>query len=110
MKLQPYVQTTVLSRANQKLGFKYFGPFRISARVGSVAYRLELSTTSSIHPVIHVSQLQLAAGFKGQVCSIMPSDALQYRVPLQVLGSRTVACGASQVTQVQVKWSERRRI
>jgi ribosomal protein L21E len=29
MKLQPYIQSSVVHRANQKLGFKYFGPFPI---------------------------------------------------------------------------------
>jgi hypothetical protein len=106
MKLQPYVQSSALSRANLKLGFKYFGPFKVTARVGSVAYRLDLSATSLIHPVVHVSQLRLAAGFKGQVCSTLPSDALQYRVPLQVLGSRIVSRDANQIAQVQIKWSK----
>jgi hypothetical protein len=105
MKLQPCVQSSVMCRANQKLGFMYFGPFRISARVGSVAYRLELPDTASIHPVAHVSQLRLAAGFQGKVCAQLPSDALQFRVPLQVLGTRTVVRDTTQVTQVRVKWS-----
>jgi hypothetical protein len=42
MKLQPYVQSSALSRANLKLGFKYFGPFKVTTRVGSVAYRLDV--------------------------------------------------------------------
>jgi hypothetical protein len=29
MKLQPYIQSSVVHMANQKLGFKYFGPFLI---------------------------------------------------------------------------------
>jgi hypothetical protein len=27
MKLQPYAQSSVAQRANQKLAFKYFGPY-----------------------------------------------------------------------------------
>jgi hypothetical protein len=82
MKLQSYVQSLVLAKINQKLSFRYFGPFKILARVGSVAYRLELPASSSIHPVIHVSHLRIAAGFKGQVCAQLPSDGVQFRVPL----------------------------
>jgi hypothetical protein len=37
MKLQPYVQASVMPRANQKLSFKYFGPFSVLEWVGSVA-------------------------------------------------------------------------
>jgi hypothetical protein len=29
LKLQPYVQSSLASRANQKLSFKYFVPFKI---------------------------------------------------------------------------------
>jgi len=55
LRLQPYIQTTLAHRANQKLSFKYFGPFKVIARVGSVAYTLELPATSAIHPMFHVS-------------------------------------------------------
>lgn len=55
LKLQPYVQASVMPRAHQKLSFKYFGPYHIIARVGQVAYRLKLPPASRIHPVLHVS-------------------------------------------------------
>jgi ribosomal protein L21E len=57
IKLQPYVQSSVMPRANQKLSFKYFGSFQILERVGSVAYRLQLPEHSSIHPVVHVFEI-----------------------------------------------------
>jgi hypothetical protein len=106
MKLQPYVQSSVMSRANQKLSFKYFGPFQILERVGSVAYRQQLPAHSSIHLVVHVSHLKLAKGFKGSMSSQFPSHSLQHHVLLQILASRMVDRGASQVTQVLIKWSE----
>jgi len=42
LKLQPYVQTSLAARANQKLAFKFFGPFQVIDRVGAVAYKLQL--------------------------------------------------------------------
>lgn len=42
LKLQPYVQSSVTSRANHKLSFRYFGPYEIDNKVGSVAYKLKL--------------------------------------------------------------------
>jgi hypothetical protein len=82
MKLQPYVQSSVRPRVNQKLSIKYFGPFRIVEHVGSVAYRLQLPDHSVIHPLVHVSQLKLVVGFKGPVSSQLPTDSVQFCVPV----------------------------
>jgi hypothetical protein len=105
MKLQPYVQASVMPRANQKLSFKYFGPFPVLEWVGLVACILQLPPNSAIHPIVHVSQLRLASGFKGSVSTDLPSDMLQYRIPLQVLGSWMITRGGNQVTQVKLSWS-----
>jgi hypothetical protein len=48
LKLQPYVQTSLAPRANQKLAFKYFGPFKVLGRVGKVAYKLQLQVSFDV--------------------------------------------------------------
>jgi hypothetical protein len=60
LKLQPYTQMSVAPRSNQKLSYKYFGPYLIIQKVGAVAYKLQLPDHSKIHPVIHVSRLKKA--------------------------------------------------
>jgi hypothetical protein len=62
LKLQPYVQSSVAPRANHKLAFKFFGPYRILKRIGKVAYRLQLPDSVSVHLVFHVSQLKHSPG------------------------------------------------
>ena len=46
-------------RKQGKLGLRYIGPFKVLARAGRVAYRLDLSEAlSQIHGTFHVSQLR----------------------------------------------------
>lgn len=88
LKLQPYVQTSVAHRANNKLSFRYFGPYEILSRIGSVAYKLKLPAGSSIHPVFHVSLLKKATGNPPQSVTPFPPDVESVQEPELVLDRR----------------------
>jgi len=71
VKLQPYRQHSMALRNNQKLGPKFFGPFLVVARVGTVAYRLQLPPSARIHPIFHMTLLKKHVG-STEVQGILP--------------------------------------
>lgn len=62
LKLRPYRQKSVAKWRCEKLSPKFFGPYKIQARVGKVAYKLELPPEALIHDVFHVSQIKKSLG------------------------------------------------
>jgi hypothetical protein len=105
LKLQPYLQSSLVRRSNNKLSFKFFGPFTIIARVGAVAYKLELPPASKIHPVFHVSQLKPCLGPGQKVLPQLPSPDAMLQVPVRVLQRRIRQQGLRTIVQVLVQWS-----
>ncbi|GJV27604.1 putative mitochondrial protein [Tanacetum coccineum] len=67
LKLQPHRQVSV------RLGNpRYYGPFQVIQRVGQVVYKLELPSSSLIHPVFHVSQLKKYKGPIPNSTAVLP--------------------------------------
>jgi len=48
LKLQPYVQSSLAPRANQKLSFKFFGPYSVVERIGSSSVSARPSGVSCV--------------------------------------------------------------
>ncbi|WVY96429.1 hypothetical protein V8G54_028580 [Vigna mungo] len=62
VRLQPYRQNSVRGVAYQKLGKRFYNPFRILERIGPITYRLERPSTSKIHLIFHCSVLKAHHG------------------------------------------------
>ncbi|XP_042972782.1 uncharacterized protein LOC122304588 [Carya illinoinensis] len=83
---------TLRKKLNLKLSKKYYGHFKVIERLGDVAYRLELPSTSKLHLVFHVIVLKKGVGDPKLIVEELPKfdeegmmflqskEALDYRV------------------------------
>ncbi|XP_071918722.1 uncharacterized protein [Coffea arabica] len=108
VKLQPCRQHSLRSHHCQKLSPRYFSPFQVLARVGSVVYKLALPSHVCIHDTFHVSLLKKKVGtgsIQAQIPAGIPHQGQLMVEPIAVLDRRLVKHGRVAATQVLVQWS-----
>jgi hypothetical protein len=72
LRLQPYKQMShKQAKKDNKLSPKYYGPYKVLEKIGTMAYKLELPTSSRVHPVFHVSCLKKVIGNKIRIQTIL---------------------------------------
>lgn len=106
IKLQPYVQTSVERRANQKLSFKYYGPFTVLRAINPIAYELQLPEGSKVHPVFHVSQLRQALTPGTSIAPELPTPSTDPLVPVEIISRRWRRTPIGHREQFLVRWSD----
>ncbi|KAK9086078.1 hypothetical protein Sjap_026489 [Stephania japonica] len=92
-----------------KLAPRYIGPFRVIARVGTVAYRLELpAELAGVHPVFHVSMLRLAKTGPRPMVDIrqieVRPDASYEEQPVEIMDRRVQTLRNREILKVLVRW------
>ena len=109
LRLQPYRQKTVAFHSSLKLSPRFFGPYKVLARIGLVAYRLELPAGSQIHNVFHVSQLKKHWGPMVSASVTLPpvsDSATILPQPESILDRRVIQKGKYRPkTEILVQWA-----
>jgi hypothetical protein len=103
LRLQQHTAVGVITAAPSKLRPKYFGPYQILQRIGTVSYKLQLPPRARIHDVFHVSLLKKYEGTTPSKVVSTP-ELLNGRViptPETVLRARL----NRRVWEVLVKWT-----
>lgn len=93
-----------------KLSQKYIGPYEILARVGEVAYRLDLpSELDRVHNVFHVSQLRKYVSDPSHVLGVEHIEvdkALTYvEVPKEILDRKVRKTRNGETQLLKILWS-----
>ncbi|GJS21916.1 putative reverse transcriptase domain-containing protein [Tanacetum coccineum] len=96
-----------------KLNLRYIGPFKVFAKVGTVAYRLELPQEwSRIYSTFHVSNLKKCLSDESIVIpldEIHIDDKLHFiEEPLQIMDREVKRLKQSCITIIKVPWNSRR--
>lgn len=100
VKLQPYRQHSAALRKKHKLSMKYFGPFEVLSKIGTVAYKLELPSTARIRRIFHLSQLKLFQGATNKPYLSLPLTVPEMGTilqPMKVLATRTIIKGTHHI-------------
>ncbi|WMV33862.1 hypothetical protein MTR67_027247 [Solanum verrucosum] len=92
-----------------KLSPRYIGPYRISKRIGDVAYELKLpQKLVVVNPIFHISMLKNCMGDPSLVIpteDIGINDSLSYEeIPVQILDRQVRKLRTKEVALVKVIW------
>ncbi|KAG8380827.1 hypothetical protein BUALT_Bualt06G0056900 [Buddleja alternifolia] len=90
-------------RKHMKLAPKFYGPYTIIQKIGSVAYKLVLPVNSQIHPVFHVSLLKKKINHRHSATIQLPAIDNEGQIqvyPLAILSRRIVPRNADSTSSI----------
>jgi hypothetical protein len=91
----------------ENLKLRFYGPYRVSRRVGEVAYEIELPPGRKIHNVFHVSCLKKELGQQVTVTKEFPpldEEGQLILIPEYVLEVREKRLRNKNIKEYLIKW------
>jgi transposase InsO family protein len=108
LRLQPYKQMSLKqAKKDNKLSPKYYGPYKVLQKIGTMAYKLELPASSRVHPVFHVSCLKKVIGDKIPIQTILPELDEEGKIILEpeaITDTRIRQLRNRSISEYLIKW------
>ena len=95
------------TKKDNKLSPKYYGPYKVLQNIGSMSYKLELPTSSQVHPVFHVSCLKKVIDDKLPVQTILLELDEEGKIilePEEITEIRTRQLQNRSILEYLIKW------
>jgi hypothetical protein len=92
---------------DNRLEPKYYGPYKVLQRIGTMSYKLELLPYSNVHPVFHVSCLKKVIGGKIPVQTILQEINEEGKTIVKLeknLETRVKKLRNRAITEYLIKW------
>ena len=108
LRLQPYKHMSLKqAKKDNKLSPKYYGPYKVLQKIGTMTYKLEFPTSSRVHHVFHVSCLKKVIGDKIPVQNIFPELDKEGEIilePKSITHTRTRLLRNRSISKYLTKW------
>ena len=99
------------TKKDNKLSPKYCGPYKVLQMIGSMAYKLELPTSSRVHLVFHVSCLKKVISDTLPVQMMLPElngEGKKILDPEEIIEIRTTRLWNRSILEYLIKWKSLR--
>ena len=95
------------AKKDNKLSPKYYGPYKVLQKIGTMSYKLELLASSRVHPIFHVSCLKKVIGENLPVQTTFPELDEEGKIILEleaVTETRTRQLRNRSILEYLIKW------
>jgi hypothetical protein len=108
LRLQLYKHMFIKqAKKDNKLSPNYYSPYKVLQKIGTMAYKLELSASSRVHPVLHVSWLKKVIGDNILVQTIFLELAEEGKIILEpeaITDTRIHQLRNRSISEYLIKW------